>query len=210
VWGELHRSVFGSGLRFGRWRGRNRGCGFWGRRSWRGSGWRRRHPALRLLLGLALPPLPRGRADHRGRRRYTVGGTWARRAPGSRTWPRLALGRGWPPFHRDSRQADVGRQRRCLRRGKRAWQDVQRDRRGCHQPHDLADAAPSNSDSFHPDPSLKPGRFAPRVYLVARPWAALMSCNWSSTQSPGLREKMISFSPSDHSRRRSAGIVSAR
>jgi hypothetical protein len=106
----------------------------------------------------------------------------------------------------DPRQTDVIGQRRRLGRAQEGWQGLQREQRRDGDDRHLADTAPVNSHRAHP--CLRAWRAPVLPPQVAR--AASMSLSWSSTQSPGLREKMISFRPCDQARFCSGSIVSAR
>jgi len=113
----------------------------------------------------------------------------------------------------DARQAHVFGERRGLR-----WLQQGRERLQCEQSadgdrHRLRCTRPSDSNSAHPPLSLGGGNLSPlgRQIAQATDWRiASMSRSWSSTQSPGLWEKMIRRSSSAHWRLRSGSIVSAR
>ena len=111
------------------------------------------------------------------------------------------------PEHR-LRQANVGAQRRWL-----GWLQQGRQRLQGEQDYDgnrcrLRRTRPSHSHAAH-DPLR--GRRARTLPPQATGWRiASMSFSWSSTQSPGLWEKMISRRPSAQRRFCSGSIVRAR
>jgi hypothetical protein len=215
---ELGRAVFGR-RRWRcrrRWRWRDRRFG----RRWRQRGFRRR-------FGFS----GRRRFGRRRSHRVAVAARRARVAPpptlgpSRRLVPRRLAGAPWrfllgmreecarpePPGPRrpDLRQPHVPPERRRLRRSQQPRQ--RRDQRNRADPRrgQLRHPAPTN-----PHRNLSPGA-APILPPSAAQAAVLrrsssMSASWSSTQSPGLREKMISFSPSDHRPLVAASRVRAR
>ena len=110
------------------------------------------------------------------------------------------------------RQANVPFQRRRLGRpqqpGQRRDSSEHAEAYGQH----LRQSTPTDPQRSHRDPRPRSARALPlrtaQAAVLRR--SSSMSASWSSTQSPGLREKMISFRPSDHSRLVTGSRVSAR
>jgi hypothetical protein len=113
---------------------------------------------------------------------------------GDRT-PRPRRGRRGGLCRDDLRQADVGFEWRRLRWPQEAGQRLQREQGDDGDCRHLRHPGPPNSNASHPYPRARGAETLPPQ---AAERTASMSRIWSSTQSPGLREKMISRRPSDH------------
>ncbi len=109
-------------------------------------------------------------------------------------------------------QADVPLERRRRRRSQQARQQRRRADRRDDPAAELGQPRPPNPQRPHPDPSPGGGPTLPPSAAQAAVFrrSSSMSASWSSTQSPGLREKMISRRPSDQRRLVSGSRVSAR
>jgi hypothetical protein len=166
---------------------------------------------------------PMSGADHRrrGRRVGDGPGTSRRRHPHRCSGRRLCL-----------RQPDVGCRRWRLRRAQQPRQEPQADQADDDDRRHPSDPAPPDPHARHPPPRDAPSQFLPRSDPGVRsnpriatktanapagrraqaraPRALAMSASWSSTQSPGLREKMISRRPLAHSAFCSGSMVRAR
>jgi hypothetical protein len=125
--------------------------------------------------------------------------------------PRRRLGHR--PYRLDRRgprprQPDVPAQRRRLRRAHESRHDPQGDQADDDDRRRPRHTSPPDPHARHPLSRDRRGETLPPQSSVAR--ALAMSASWSSTQSPGLREKMMSRRPCAHSAFCSGAIVRAR
>lgn len=225
---ELRRSVARWLGGFGRsgWRGRRGGC--WCRFGRGGGRWRR----LRSWGGgaggrLLVVAVVRARADYGVR---GVRGVWVWRLC-SAIPNKGATPTRFDPSRRpsaaataaeDPRQPHVRTQRRRLGRLQQPRQHLQGDEHAHANPADLRQPPPPDPHPAHVTSSPNPPSLLPPTRPTSSPASALnpsyatpsrssaISRSCSSTQSPGLREKMISFSRSARTRRSSGSIVRAR
>ena len=107
-------------------------------------------------------------------------------------------------------QPHVRFQRGRLRRSQKSGQRLQRQQDRGEDRRTLGNPNPSDSHRAHPRLRREAPELSPEGPQAVAERAASMSFSWSSTQSPGLWEKMISRRPSAHCRFCSGSMVSAR